>query len=375
MGEVCDRETVECVPAIVGKFEGELPGGSARLVESDGRVFFGAADEGQILVGELFEDGHDTQILATTTRRTRVRIDANESRIAAVWLDSQNQFILATRRFSERTWRFESIRASRYEASPEFDIALASGNLHVLFQDSRTLKRIWRDDISTPDGTWTLETVDDRSQDPTLRACTPPVGPLARGIGGAPSVVASSTSLLVAYLDRDCGDLRFARLGENVWTIDIVDKGGALGQDGRIGGHISLARSSAGEIGIAYHDEGLAALKYAVLTEGGFATEIVDPGLEIDGLARESKSVVGLFPSLAFSPGNQPSIAYLDGTRARLRLATVAGAQWALSTVAADGPVGWWAQTLYAGENQVIGSARFIRSERGTTPQWEAQWR
>lgn len=375
MGEVCDRETVECVPAIVGKFEGELPGGSARLVESDGRVFFGAADEGQILVGELFEDGHDTQILATTTRRTRVRIDANESRIAAVWLDSQNQFILATRRFSERTWRFESIRANRYEASPEFDIALASGNLHVLFQDSRTLKRIWRDDISTPDGTWTLETVDDRSQDPTLRACTPPVGPLARGVGAAPSVVAGATSVLVAYLDRDCGDLRFARLGEATWTIDIVDKGGASGQDGRIGAHISMARSASGEVAIAYQDEGLAALKYAALTEGGFSTTIVDPGVEIDGLARESKSVVGLFPALAFSPGNQPSIAYLDGTRARLRLATETNAEWTLSTVATDGPVGWWAQMLFAGENQVIGSARFVRSDAGIKPLWEAQWR
>lgn len=375
MGEVCDRETVECVPAIVGKFEGELPGGSARLVESDGRVFFGAADEGQILVGELFEDGHDTQILATSTRRTRLRIDANESRIAAVWLDPQNQFVLATRRFSERSWRFESVRGS-YEGTQEFDIALASGRLHVLFQDDdRTLKRIWRDDISTPDGTWTLETVDDRSQDSTLRACTPPLGPLARGVGAAPSVVAGATSVLVAYLDRDCGDLRFARLGEAIWTIDIVDKGGASGQDGRIGAHISMARSASGEVAIAYQDEGLAALKYAALTEGGFSTAIVDPGVEIDGLARESKSVVGLFPALAFSPGNQPSIAYLDGTRARLRLATETNAEWTLSTVATDGPVGWWAQMLFAGENQVIGSARFVRSDAGIKPLWEAQWR
>ena len=188
-------------------------------------------------------------------------------------------------------------------------------------------------------------------------------------------MVAGSTSVLVAYLDRDCGDLRFARLGEATWTIDIVDKGGASGQDGRIGAHISMARSASGEVAIAYQDEGLAALKYAALTEGGFSTAIVDPGVEIDGLARESKSVVGLFPALAFSPGNQPSIAYLDGTRARLRLATETNAEWTLSTVATDGPVGWWAQMLFAGENQVIGSARFVRSDAGIKPLWEAQWR
>jgi len=377
LGEVCDQRTRECVAAPIQKFEGDLPGRSAGVVKLDGRVFFAGISEGNIIAGQIRRDGHDTVKLATVGRIQRVRIAAYGERVVVVWPGQDNRFALATRARSSENWTFEEVSGT-YTAGANFDVKVWAGEVHIVFQDAdRSLKHLWK---APADQSWTLELVDDGGPadngiscpDSLRRTRTP------GGVGVAPSLLLGAQSVAVAYQDDDCGDLRLARKTAETWTVDVVDVGSSDGRGarGRIGAHIHMNQAQNGQIGIAYHDEGLAALKYASPVDRGFAIGVVDSGTSIDALARESKTVVGLFPSLVFTSRNEPRIAYMDGTQGRVRLAgrALEALDWSNAIALSQSPVGWWTSHIISDDVSLIFSARFVPSGEGLRMRLEAQW-
>lgn len=387
LGDICDQETRVCVPARIERFEGELPGRYAQVIAVQNTVFYAGIEEqtNRIVAGTLTETDHNAVILATIPRPRQLRMATEGSRVVIAWFGADGRIATATRTLDSERWAFEVADSAVPPSSfAQFDIALFQNELLIAFQATdRTLRLLRKSSFASPgDATWRLEDVDDgRDADngfscpETLRRTRTP-----GGVGVSPRLLPGAPNMLIAYLDDDCGDLRLAQRFDDGWTIDVVDPGAAESTDsrGRIGPHIDIARAPNNQVGIAYHDEGMSALKYATLVERGYAIGIPDAGYTLDQLARETKIVVGLFPSLHFTNRNEPMIAYTDGSQGRVRITEKpeGATEWTSRTVFSTPPVGWWTRIAETSSGRVISSARFVPSAsgEGVTTTLELKW-
>jgi len=126
----------------------------------------------------------------------------------------------------------------------------------------------------------------------------------------------------IAYRNNDTGDLKYARKNGGVWTIEFADTAGFTG------GYASLALDASGIPYIAYVDNPAEDLKFAYKPFGGWIRETVDAP------ARAG------FSSIAVDAQGNPSIAYCDQLTGDLKYARRASGVWTLETADAPGLVG-----------------------------------
>jgi len=125
--------------------------------------------------------------------------------------------------------------------------------------------------------------------------------------------------LHAAFYDASERTLKYAtRAPSGEWSAPmIVDS-----EDGDFGRYLSLALDSVGRPGIAYFDAAAGDLRYARLVEGQFVVEVVD-----------SRQSVGLYASTKFDAENRPAIAYYHRTKGDLRFARREGAGWKVDDI------------------------------------------
>ena len=116
----------------------------------------------------------------------------------------------------------------------------------------------------------------------------------------------------VAYFDQTRDALVYAVQTQSGWRTELVDN------DGMVGWYASLALDSRGDAHVAYYDATKGALKYASRTGGSWSTQVVDA----------SAVGVGHYCSLALDANDVPSISYYDARNLSLRFATLASGAW-----------------------------------------------
>ncbi len=386
LGDICDQETRVCVPARIERFEGELPGRYAQVIAVQNTVFYAGIEEqtNRIVAGTLTETDHNAVILATIPRPRQLRMATEGSRVVIAWFGADGRIATATRTLDSERWAFEVADSAVPPSSfAQFDIALFQNELLIAFQATdRTLKLLRKSSFASPgDATWRLEDVDDgRDTDngyscpETLRRTRTPGGVgVSPACSPAPRTCSSHIWTTTAAI---CGSPRDSMTGGRS-TSSTRAPPKALMRVVALD-HIDIARAPNNQVGIAYHDEGLSALKYATLVERGYAIGIPDAGYTLDQLARETKIVVGLFPSLHFTNRNEPMIAYTDGSQGRVRITekSEGATEWTSRTVFSTPPVGWWTRIAKTTSGRVISSARFVPSSRGegVTTALELKW-
>jgi hypothetical protein len=210
------------------------------------------------------------------------------------------------------------------------DIAVAEGELlHVVLRDQARNALVGLTGIVT-NRNWSLRVIDSGAPEAIDGDCRNVGSELDGQIGYNPSLVRTRSRLLVSYYDALCGNLRMAQrtggTGTN-WGLRLIDDGDVpLGERfeplrGDVGRASSMARSPDGTIGIAYQDAARGRLMYAEVEPDAVERSVVDPGLRLADGGQREKRIVGAFPSLVFDGQSRPRIAYLDGTRSRIKLA------------------------------------------------------
>jgi hypothetical protein len=390
-GEVCDSSTGECVPVRLNRFEGDVPGRGLSMTELDNRVFLATIDprNGYLLVGDLTESGPRMYILRQFQRVAdkSVAMAANSELVLVGWLADDGRYRLATHRRDGEADRWRTVSGQgafdlAYDATDDFDVAADNvGALHLIFRDGEDARA--KHLSVDPDGNWTLQTVDPTptedmpDEEASARERTCPDGTEitpGEGLGFDPALLVRGSDLLAAYHDRDCGDLRLARLLEDGWAASTVDRGGLGVTPGASGGvtgrYPSLAADNSGRIALAYHDVSRSRLVFAFQRNGEFLFEVADGGFEVDEFSQRRKHLVGPFASLVFDDENRPWIAYMDSTETTLKLAQRTATlseqgQWVLRTVDVSAPTGFSSQ-LAGG---VVGAESLTPSESGFASQ------
>ena len=138
------------------------------------------------------------------------------------------------------------------------------------------------------------------------------------GIGDYTSMALDATGRShVAYYDVTRKALVYAIQTQSGWRTELVDASGMTGW------YASLAIDSRGEARIAYYDATNGVLKYAVRNAGNWTTQTVDA----------SSVGVGHYCSLALDANDAPAISYYDATNLNLRYATLGQGGWTVETV------------------------------------------
>jgi hypothetical protein len=120
-----------------------------------------------------------------------------------------------------------------------------------------------------------------------------------------------------AYTGSGIDELRYADRTGGSWTVVDVDP-----TNNDVGKYNSIAIDSQGRPHIAYYDETLADLKYAVKT-GGWSIEIAD-------------GTWGLYADMALDSSDRPHIAYFSTAPAELLYTTKIGSFWYEETISAE---------------------------------------
>lgn len=122
-----------------------------------------------------------------------------------------------------------------------------------------------------------------------------------------------------AYTGIGIDELRYAvRTGPGSWSVEDVDP-----TNDDVGKYNSIAIDSQGRPCIAYYNETLADLKYAVKT-GGWSIEIAD-------------GTWGLYADLALDSSDRPHIVYFSPPPTELLYITKIGSSWIVETVGTTG--------------------------------------
>lgn len=380
-GLVCDTETGQCHPPRLAAHEGTTPGRGVRLAAADDEVYLTAVDpdDDQVLVG--LADGDDPtlyELAETVDADTHsVALSGSDSAVAVAWRDARDRYRIGLHRPEDdiRQWRPTAPIGpadETYRASSHFDVATGEDDaLHLVFYDSRERGLYYMSGTFGEDD-WQLEEVDvpsagdDEGDDHCPLERRDEVG---RGVGLQPDLVRAGGGLFVSYRDGDCGDLRLARRVDDAWVVSVVDTGEGDDEQtasrGDVGQFSSLAFDDAGNLAIAYYDGARGQLSLAYEVDGQFDLEVVDPGYQFDESARRRKHMVGGFAELAFDEENRPLVVYMDGTRARLRLAQRrqpldTDGEWAGRLLSPPPPAGFSAAVARApSSGLVIATERF----------------
>ncbi|CAN0100111.1 unnamed protein product, partial [Laminaria digitata] len=300
-GFVCDGERNRCVAVQLPRFKGRVSGRAARITLADRRPVVAVIhpEESLVLTGFVDEDPTSFEILSQNLRAgtRRLGLAAGGGKLAIAWIDAQGFYQIASRDLTgEPVWtvtlaRVELTDATEpiYQATDDFDMAIdARGEISLLFRDRNT-RALHR--LANKDGeeAWTLTLVDDGSS-AGVEECPDEVRQAHReGLGVEPDLLFEQDTLLVAYHDADCGDLRLARLGASGrWLISVLDRGDL---DGAVASHItgrfpSLAIDPLGRPTLSYQDLSRGRLVYGVLDGENYTSEVVDPSL---GIARKTQ--------------------------------------------------------------------------------------
>jgi hypothetical protein len=156
-------------------------------------------------------------------------------------------------------------------------------------------------------GSWRIEVVD---------------GGSTADVGHNSSIAVGSDGLArIAYYDRTNGDLKLATERAAGWELEVVDD---LGDVGRFA---SLALDSRDRPHVSYVDFGTGALRYAVREEGGWRRETVDAQAN-EGANWSVMAVLARGTSIAVDPDDRPHIAYYDDALGQLKYAMGRADRW-----------------------------------------------
>lgn len=195
---------------------------------------------------------------------------------------------------------------------------------------------------------WEIFVIDARpfTVDPAARLESPE---LPRGRGLHSSLALDGTSAVIAYYDATDGDVRVALVsGAAAVVISVVDGDGQGGRfSGDVGRYPTVGLSGA-DLLVAYEDSARHTLRF---WKGPKAT----PGLGgafgvVDSLREPNRSgshFVGAGARMATegatADGTGTVVVHQDATSLDLRLASLQGGAWSVTTVLADGPHGFYA--------------------------------
>jgi PKD repeat protein len=129
----------------------------------------------------------------------------------------------------------------------------------------------------------------------------------------------------VCYYDDTNDDLKYARLTENGWAVETVDS------DGSVGWYSSLALDVTDNPHISYYDDTNEDLKYAMWDGNQWISQAVD-----------TTDDVGTYTSLELDAFSNPYISYYDNTNDDLKYARLIENAWTVETVDDIGTVGWF---------------------------------
>jgi hypothetical protein len=132
-------------------------------------------------------------------------------------------------------------------------------------------------------------------------------------IGETSIMIDSFGSSHISYstLEGDIWTLKYARSGENGWSIEVVDASGSVGVDNE------MALDTQGRPHIGYYDKSNRDVKYAWWDGSAWNISVVD-----------SKGWVGSHTSIALDGNDFPHMAYLDLGRQNPKYAFWNGSGW-----------------------------------------------
>ncbi len=371
-GEVCDVQTGQCRTQQLPLFDGPLPGRNVEIDAAGGLIFITTfyPVSRSVVGGVIDRESRDVRVLMQTERVPgKLGLEATNDRVAIAWPGPETyQIAWRSVRNTNAFWNFVDVSADRpYTPSSEFDILLGDRGVTIASRtDDGTLIVLEPESI---DGLYQLSVVDDGGVSANGVSCPDEVrDTLNLGVGREPDMtMGPDREILVSYQDEDCGDLRLARRLNDEWIIDVVDTGESdgqpeAGQRGRVGRYSSVAVTPSGRAAIAYYDTSRTQLRFARSTDRGWEAEVVDPGLNLDGLARERKDVVGTFATLSFDERGVANITYQNASTHELRRASrsLDASRWVLRTIANEGLVGFSATHAYSLETGLIAAAERV---------------
>jgi hypothetical protein len=147
----------------------------------------------------------------------------------------------------------------------------------------------------------------------------------------------------LAWYDGTSKNLKFAQRNANgTWNGSLI-----IDSSPQAGAQLSIAVDPYGLPGIAYYDQGRGQLKYAHFNGTGWTVQVVD-----------SSGVTGWQPSLVYTNGATPYIAYFMASGLRLKVATPkSGTKWSIATVDSGGNVGFVPSLAYDKNTGQLGVA------------------
>ena len=374
LGFQCDIATRTCIAAPRARYERAPPGRAVRIAAQGDLRWTASLDpsDGGIVVTEIDAEGRqDARLLATPARSLdrRLAITASTQTILVAWLAASGEYELAWRHIDDdhSMWNFDTVVAPSddgYTGTNDFDLAtVGEQGVLLAFRDRNRSARLLV--ASAPSAEWLVELVDDGSTTDDGITCPDQLRRVqpAAGVGHDIDLAVRGSTILTAYYDADCGDLRLARRGDQRWAVTVVDTGDSeavAAERGLTGRWPSIAFDPGGAPAVAYHDVSSARLMFAAERDERFEIEVVDAGFEIDAFSRERKNLVGAFASLALDSGGAAAIVYFDATSADLRFASrgAPSAEWSRSTLVADGAVGFSATQVHTDAGRTVVAER-----------------
>ncbi|MFB6264943.1 MAG: hypothetical protein ABEL76_15170, partial [Bradymonadaceae bacterium] len=350
-GERCDRG--RCVPRGEPRWEGPAPARHLDATHVDGTTYIAAVapSERAVLAGRLRADGPRFRRLTVVERPTATALAGSPPTVA--WLEGSTRYQIARRRAGH--WggpETADPSATAYAGSRDFDLGLSTdGDVHLVFRDARSgaLRHLH----GRPDGTWSIDTIDDGDRKRPSRTCDAPKG--SRPAGREPDLALLDGRVFVSYFDPICGDLRLGRRTAEGWAVSVLDTG-ARGDIERetaantVGRFSSLAVDTEGRLGVAYYDQGRGRLYLADEEQGQFRIQLVDPGIAVDRQSQTRNQYVGAHASLTYDAQGMPRIGYQNATDVRVQFAVRSGAgegdQWLHRVLPPSAPSGFYTRVV-----------------------------